>query len=1109
MNASEISNGLGKISTIELSPAYVDYFPDDFKTGNMVEIENSPKEGAILRTRTQNLAVRGFDARAKQRLEDLLHQNNPSICWISRTVANVQECNALHVQLHEFQEQRSWSEPLKFNIDADTYDKLRKTLKVNTFIEVEQVLRNEFVIEPLISGHFQRIIVTASSANSKGKSSSFRIYGVHYIADVENRPQEINNTTGNALFIRRIFAKGIDFKNLVQTIIQAPIIFHDLSLSSATAEMRSSLDIIVQQSDSYLSLWKTYNDIEKRNLDADAAEFGSLHYTKYKWRSDGDIEFDFDKNNSFTIGLLNYCKDERQSLQAQLSPRIFDNTKSMENSDRRFIAEIIDITSGRVVLRTRGDVPDPPMEGFLSVSQFGDTARLERRERARDKIARALSEMPRLGMLLEGKSIPSTKRKQHQILSPSAKKIFHGNPTPAQEMAIGIGLNTPDIALIQGPPGTGKTRVIAALQIRLAEISDGEHGFCNETRLTSYQHDAVDNVAAACTVFGLPAFRVKSRAVAGQGTNPSEHWRRNLISKLKASNATANQIPIFTASRNIDRLVETYMQAPSTPASDIQLLQNVLQNVESWINSKLIGQLKSLIKQHTHPILAAEMPIEKELALNAIKNLPTTPKSALDDGPKRAKKALIAIEKLGGEFLSDLEHAILSGLAEWDGSGDPGSLILIADLKTVLIDRITPAPIHSSSPIHNTEFEELLFQVRAEMKEQASRTPFSALVAVEELIDELEANPDSINEELAKYSASLASTVQQAVGKEMVHIKVGDTGTNAGWPTFRSVIVDEAARCNPLDLMIPLCCAQRRIVLVGDHRQLPHVLEKSVERDLAISGNDTKDALGQSLFERLVKHVQVLEASDGIKRYVRRDTQYRMPPSLGNFISAAFYEPYNEPFDSARPESDLPHGLPTPYENKRGAWIDLPYEQGPETSQRSKSRYVEARWIANEIKSKLESRPDLSIGVITFYVEQVDEIYKALEQVGIVERGGGQWKIKPAWKTTSVDSEESRDRLRVGTVDAFQGMQFDIVYLSLVRSNNVPPIDLSSIRKKYGFLLIENRICVAMSRQERFLIVVGDSHMVMHPEVEHEPGISQLRKFYSEFCGGPHGIRIR
>ena len=92
-------------------------------------------------------------------------------------------------------------------------------------------------------------------------------------------------------------------------------------------------------------------------------------------------------------------------------------------------------------------------------------------------------------------------------------------------------------------------------------------------------------------------------------------------------------------------------------------------------------------------------------------------------------------------------------------------------------------------------------------------------------------------------------------------------------------------------------------------------------------------------------------------------------------------------------------------------------------------------------------------------------------------------------------------RVRIGTVDEFQGMEFDIIFLSVVRSGkNFSEADLKflenppsesdkenfneykKIRDKigekiYGFLNVENRLCVALSRQKRLLIVVGDADM--------------------------------
>jgi superfamily I DNA and/or RNA helicase len=65
-------------------------------------------------------------------------------------------------------------------------------------------------------------------------------------------------------------------------------------------------------------------------------------------------------------------------------------------------------------------------------------------------------------------------------------------------------------------------------------------------------------------------------------------------------------------------------------------------------------------------------------------------------------------------------------------------------------------------------------------------------------------------------------------------------------------------------------------------------------------------------------------------------------------------------------------------------------------------------------------------------------------------------------------------RLRVGTVDEFQGRQFDVVFLSTVRSNE----ERDDQARRVGFLESPNRLCVALSRAQRLLVIVGDADTV-------------------------------
>ena len=59
--------------------------------------------------------------------------------------------------------------------------------------------------------------------------------------------------------------------------------------------------------------------------------------------------------------------------------------------------------------------------------------------------------------------------------------------------------------------------------------------------------------------------------------------------------------------------------------------------------------------------------------------------------------------------------------------------------------------------------------------------------------------------------------------------------------------------------------------------------------------------------------------------------------------------------------------------------------------------------------------------------------------------------------------------LTINTIDGFQGQERDVVYLSLVRSNE---------KGEIGFLSDYRRINVAMTRARKQLVIVGDSATV-------------------------------
>jgi superfamily I DNA and/or RNA helicase len=75
----------------------------------------------------------------------------------------------------------------------------------------------------------------------------------------------------------------------------------------------------------------------------------------------------------------------------------------------------------------------------------------------------------------------------------------------------------------------------------------------------------------------------------------------------------------------------------------------------------------------------------------------------------------------------------------------------------------------------------------------------------------------------------------------------------------------------------------------------------------------------------------------------------------------------------------------------------------------------------------------------------------------------------------------------------------------MTRSNDFPVSDERSLRRKLGHLMLENRLCVAMSRQQRLLVVVGDTAMLRGEASE-----KALRGLvaFRELCGGRYGLAV-
>lgn len=764
-----------------------------------------------------------------------------------------------------------------------------------------------------------------------------------------------------------------------------------------------------------------------------------------------------------------------------------------------------------------------PKQKYISLSIWGDERQIARREDARKRIADGKAANPALGLILEGQLTEelgaySTRKKIMPLSSFVKKKIFKHDPTETQKKAIDIALNTPDIAIIQGPPGTGKTTVITAIVERLNELCDKREKVNGQVLITSFQHDAVRNIIERLRINSLPTikFGKQNRAEEEDLTRERviEEWCEEYIARLNEKNPEL----IETEKRNrLSRLHNLYLIYPSDK-NTLEFLQCAKE-----INNDV--ELDKKISRMIESISVSGGDKTSEL-LMLIRRLRTTKEGFMDDGADNADYLLQNLEDMGiNQSIPENRKVfdILDEAAMCYGK-EPGEELLekFCDVKTYLLDKCVPKPSYKKE-VPNEEVSNIYKQINQSVKKHQDEK--AAILA--DLLKELRTNRSEVERSLEHYLFVYSATTQQSEGVEIKEAK-GINKYSDEHPEYETVIVDEAARVSPTDLMIPLAQAKKRIILVGDHRQLPHIYDEEVFESMKENG-ETVDMnnIKKSMFEYLLEKARELEKIDNVPRTIVLDAQYRMHPMLGEFVNEVFYQPNDEQFASPMPASNYQQSISKktlPLE-----WYDFPDNYGKEHKEgTSRVRDCEADFIVEKIEYylKLEEGKNLSYGVITFYSEQVKSIKRKLKN-----------KLG-----------DDAKRVRVGSVDAFQGMEFDVIFLSVVRSNDKKPIvridknskpepinydylekykgiDKKQIDKKteeykewelyrdkvgmqnYGFLISENRLCVSLSRQKKLLIVVGNTEMFCKGEWGRiaEVCVPGMKRLY-ELCKGENVI---
>ncbi len=301
---------------------------------------------------------------------------------------------------------------------------------------------------------------------------------------------------------------------------------------------------------------------------------------------------------------------------------------------------------------------------------------------------------------------------------------------------------------------------------------------------------------------------------------------------------------------NIEKILdleESLRRYHSSPISELEFLKEIEKNAISFDSSmrERLSQLKARQQKQ-------EMPAN----LSIIHALRATQEGFEDDGVMRNYDLL---ESQFKENLTQEDRELLK-------SPKP-NLEKLQELKIRLLEKNAPKRKYEI-PKPNEEVVSLANDL---LEILSSQSPNDKRIRVLlEYLSVLERTPWDLESLLRDYNFVFSSTIGQ-------HNKALERKET---PYFDSVIVDETAKANPLELLMVMELAKECIILVGDDRQLPHYLDDEIGKKLEDESQDAQDeiekALKDSMFKKLKERAQKLKELDGKECFITLNKQYRL-----------------------------------------------------------------------------------------------------------------------------------------------------------------------------------------------------------------------------------------
>ncbi len=277
---------------------------------------------------------------------------------------------------------------------------------------------------------------------------------------------------------------------------------------------------------------------------------------------------------------------------------------------------------------------------------------------------------------------------------------------------------------------------------------------------------------------------------------------------------------------------------------------------------------------------------------------------------------------------------------------------------------------------------------------------------------------------------------------------------------FDRVVIDEASQLLE-PMMGGIIHDFKRIIMIGDHRQLPAVVQQSPTftrvRNPELREIGFRD-LGDSLFERLFRKVQ---SKNWDHAYDQLSFQGRMHPEIMRFPAEYFYDgklsPLKNVFDQNKEEpAAFSSTLSTFLYRERLVYLPSSIREEEQLAKTNKDEAEKVVFLIRAYqkiwKSQARSWSETSLGVITPFRAQIAQIKKEIWDAGI----------------------EDPEKINVDTVERYQGSARDIIIMSLCVNRADQWTSICSINTEG----VDRKLNVAMTRaREHFVLIGNEGHI--------------------------------